>query len=224
MMMNDFFESGQDMAFEDHRDDSAYIHESSYIDSPCRIGKNTTILHFAHIMPHSIIGDNCHIGHHVTIASGVMIGNNVKVMNNALLNSGVILEDSVYCGASTTFNPLNHLRGKTKSISRISPTLVREGANIGPNSSIAAGVVIGRYSFIEACTVIDRNVPDYAMVMGNPLKLRGWRCVCGELLRFEDETARCRQCGDIYLRSSRYKVTLSGQPDKEAAGPKKNQR
>ncbi len=209
MMMQDFFESGQDMVFEDHRDDSAYIHESSYVDSPCRIGKNTAVLHFTHIMPHSIIGDNCHIGHHVTIASGVMIGNNVKVMNNALLNSGVILEDSVYCGASTVFNPISHLRGKRKSISRISPTLVREGANIGPNSSVAAGVVIGRYSFVEACTVIDRNIPDYALVTGNPLKFRSWRCACGEILRFEEKTARCRHCGDIYIRPSRYRVVLS---------------
>ncbi len=204
--MREHFENGLDWAFEEHHDETAFIHESSYVDSPCHIGKNTEVMHFTHVMPHTIIGDDCHIGHNVTIASGVMIGNAVRVMNNSLLNSGVILEDAVFCGPSTIFSPISRLRGKIKNLSQISPTLVRTGANIGANSSVAAGVTIGRHTFIEAGTVVDENIPDYALIAGNPSKVKGWRCECGEILSFNKELTDCPACPRVYRRKSELKV------------------
>lgn len=201
--MQGFFEHG----FEDSRAESAYIHESSYVDSPCRIGEHTAILHFSHVMANSIIGDHCHIGHNVTISSGVLIGNHVRVMNNALLNGGVILEDEVYCGPSSVFVPLKNARGGKGSISKVSPTLVRRGAHIGANTTIANGFTIGLHTFVEAGTVIDRNIPDYALVSGNPLRFTGWRCECGERLKFkEDTTVACATCGKGYRQKSERKI------------------
>jgi UDP-2-acetamido-3-amino-2,3-dideoxy-glucuronate N-acetyltransferase len=210
--------------FEDHRAETAYIHESSYVDTPCHIGEHTSILHFSHVMANSIIGDHCLIGRNVTIASGVFLGNNVRVMNNTQLNSGVILENEVYCGPSTIFADPRHIRANTRSISRVSPTLVRRGAQIGPNSTIAAGFTIGSFAFIEAGTVVDRNVPDFAVVYGNPLKFAGWRCECGQMIplgatdqnlsrsleksleRDLEKEAQCSGCGKAYLRQSKWKV------------------
>lgn len=200
--MNMSYDSG----FEDNRAESAFIHESSYVDAPCRIGENTAILHFSHIMANSIIGNNCHIGHNVTISSGVLIGNNVKVMNNTLLNSGVILEDNVYCGPSTIFSALKNIRAQQTNISQVSPTLVRRGAHIGANTTVATGFTIGLYTFIEAGAVIDRNIPDFALAYGNPLKFAGWRCECGERLKFADEPLTCKNCGKIYLQKSERKI------------------
>lgn len=201
--------SGSWGEFEEERAKTAFIHESSYIDAPCRIGEHTAIMHFSHVMANTIIGDHCHIGSNVTIASGVLIGNHVRVMNNALLNSGVIMENDVYCGASTVFTEHRHVRANPNNISRISPTLVRQGAKIGANTTIASGHTIGRCVFIEAGSVIDRNIPDFAIVYGNPLKFGGWQCECGHGLRFrngDSEPACCGYCGKAYLQDSRWKI------------------
>lgn len=195
-----------DNAFEDSRADTSFIHESAYVDPPCHIGHNTTILHFSHVMANSIIGDHCHIGHNVTIASGVLIGNHVKVLNQSMLKSGVILEDEVYCGPSTVFQELRHVRMQNTGISPVSPTLVRRGAHIGANTTIATGFTLGMYIFIEAGTVIDRNIPDFALVYGNPLKFGGWRCECGERLKFQSESILCKTCGKAYLQKSERKI------------------
>jgi len=201
-----------DPVFEDCRGDNVFIHESAYVDTPCRIGDNSSILHFTHVMSHAIIGENSHVGHNVTIGNGVMIGNSVRVMNNSLLNSGVILEDHVYCGASTIFNPLNRMKGHQKSLSRISPTLVKQGATIGPNTTVASGVLIGQSAFLEAGTVVDGNVPDFALMLGNPMKLVGWRCFCGEALHFKQrDTVSCDHCGKCYYREHKYRIVQ--QPD-----------
>lgn len=179
--------TGSDPYFEDHRAETAYVHESSYIDAPCRIGEHTTILHFTHVMAYSIIGNRCLIGRNVSIASGVLLGDHVKVMNNAQLNSGVILEDLVRCGPGVIFSENRHIRAQASGISRISPTLVRKGAQLGPNSTVASGSTIGCYAFVEAGTIVDRNIPDFAVVYGNPLRLAGWRCKCGHSLPFSPE-------------------------------------
>lgn len=174
--------SAFDPVFEDHRAETAYVHESAYLDSPCHVGEHSTILHFTHIMANVIIGDHCVIGRNVTIASGVLLGNDVRVMNNAQLNSGVILEDSVICGAGVVFTESRYVRANPKNISRISPTLVKRGTQIGPNTTIASGSTVGRFAFIEAGTIVDRNIPDFAIVYGNPLKFAGWHCECGQCL------------------------------------------
>lgn len=197
--------------FEAHRADTAYVHESSYIEDPCRIGEHTSILHFSHIMAHAVIGNHCLIGRNVGIASGVLVGDNVRVMHNSQLNSGVILENSVYCGPSVVFAESRFIRANPRNISRITPTLVRRGAQLGPNSTVASGSTIGRYAFIEAGTIVDRNIPDFAVVYGNPLKVAGWRCECGHTLPLNatDEDAqeiRCSYCSRQYARQSRWKI------------------
>jgi UDP-2-acetamido-3-amino-2,3-dideoxy-glucuronate N-acetyltransferase len=193
--------------FDDERADSAFIHESSYVDRPCRIGERTHIMHFSHVMSHAIIGHDCHIGHNVTIGSGVIVGNHVRVMNNALLISGVILDDEVYCGPSTVFTPVKHVRGANASMSRVSPTVVRKGASIGANTTIAAGHTIGQHAFVEPNTVIDTHVPDFAVMSGHPLRLTGWRCGCGESLAFGTlEETECEACGERYERKAEYRV------------------
>lgn len=200
---------------EDHRAETAYIHESSYVDAPCRVGEHTTILHFTHVMANTIIGNFCTIGRNVTIASGVLLGDNVKVMNNAQLNSGVILEDAVYCGSSTIFTENKHVRASNRNMSRVSPTLVRKGAEIGANTTVASGFTIGRFAFVEAGTIVDRNIPDFAVVYGNPLKFAGWRCECGQTLKSfsSEEGAMCGYCNRSYLRQSKWKVLQLTQGD-----------
>ena len=192
--------------FEDCRAPSAQIHPSALLDAPCRVGEHTAILPFVHVMSQTIIGNHSLIGHNVTIASGVLVGNHVRVLNNSLLNSGVILEDSVYCGPSTTFCAMTRMRGTTTAISRVSPTLVRRGASIGPNSTVAAGVTIGTHAFVEAGTVIDRNIPDFALVCGNPLRFFGWRCTCGEPLTFKTEQTTCNACGKQYDQIAAHQI------------------
>jgi UDP-2-acetamido-3-amino-2,3-dideoxy-glucuronate N-acetyltransferase len=203
--------SSPDPYFEDQRAETAYIHESAYVDTPCRIGEHTAILHFTHVMPHAIIGNHCLIGRNVSIASGVLLGDKVRVMHNAQLNSGVILENEVYCGPCVVFAENRHIRAQPNNLSRISPTLVRLGAQLGPNSTVASGSTIGRYAFIEAGTIVDRNIPDFAVVYGNPLRLAGWRCECGNSLRLspsgnETQEVICSYCNRQYLRQSQWKV------------------
>lgn len=194
---------------EDRRGESVYIHESSYVDAPCHIGDNTSILHFSHIMANAIIGSHCLIGHHVTVGSGVMIGNHVRVMHNTLLTSGVILEDEVYCGPSTIFADSRHVRADVRGMSRISPTVVRRGTTLGPNTTVASGALVGRFAFVEAGTVIDRNVPDFAVVYGNPLKFGGWQCACGKPLQMKrdaQEEAQCGYCNKRYSLKAKWKL------------------
>jgi len=215
---------------EDHRAETAFIHESSYVDTPCRIGEHTSILHFSHIMAHAIIGNHCFIGRNVTVASGVLLGDNVRVMNNAQLNSGVILENEVYCGSSVVFTENRYVRATPKNISRVSPTLVRQGAQLGPNTTVASGFTIGRFAFIEAGTIVDSNIPDFAVVYGNPLKFAGWRCECGQSLPMQSPEAAgkssqgesqkqveseiaCSFCHKRYQRQSKWKILQLTQGD-----------
>jgi len=205
-MPQDFY--GQ--PFEDSRAETAFIHESSYVDKPCRIGQNTSILHFSHVMANSIIGDHCYIGHNVTIGSGVLLGDHVSVMNNTLLNPGVIMESGVYCGPSTIFTEGTNIRAATGPVSRVSPTLVKQGAKIGANTTVASGHTIGRFSFIEAGSVIDSHVPDFAIVFGNPLKFGGWQCECGQPIRFPDsgQHTECTHCGRVFRQDAQWKIIL----------------
>lgn len=189
--------------FEGHQAATAIVHASSLVEAPCRIGEYTAVYPFSHIMANAVIGNDCHIGHHVTIGNSVLIGHGVKVMNNALLNSGVIVEDDVYCGPSTVFAPIQRMRSLPGYVSPVRPTMVRKNASIGPNSTIAAGVTIGCFTFIEAGSVIDRNVPNFALVYGNPLTFIGWRCECGAALDFGvEDDSRCTQCDRQYQRQS----------------------
>jgi UDP-2-acetamido-3-amino-2,3-dideoxy-glucuronate N-acetyltransferase len=181
-------------------DDKPYfVHESSYVDEPCSIGKGTKIWHFSHVMKNSNIGRDCNIGQNVVISPDVTIGNNVKIQNNVSVYTGCILEDDVFCGPSMVFtnvvNPRSHVTRKDE----YKTTLVRRGASLGANCTVVCGTTIGRYAFVGAGSVVTRDIPDYALVYGNPARVRGWMCACGISLEFDhDRRGTCKACGAEY--------------------------
>ena len=183
-------------------ENSFFIHETSVVEEPCQIGDGTRIWHFSHIMPDVTIGKDCIIGQNVFIGKGVKIGNNVKIENNVSVFEGVTLEDDVFCGPSCVFtnviNPRSHVSRKHE----FKPTLVKKGATIGANATIVCGNTIGRYAFIGAGSVVTRDIPDYAMVYGNPARIQGWVCECGVKLDFAgNDTAKCPECGKEYRKN-----------------------
>jgi UDP-2-acetamido-3-amino-2,3-dideoxy-glucuronate N-acetyltransferase len=183
-----------------------FIHESSYVDEGAEIGEGTKIWHFCHVMPRARIGKNCNIGQNVFIASDTTIGNGVKIQNNVSIYTGVIIEDDVFLGPSMVFtnviNPRSHINRKDE----FRTTLVRQGSTVGANATIVCGVTLGKYAFVGAGSVVTRDVPDYALVYGNPASMRGWMCQCGNRLEFvpgeEGESAACSNCGQTYEKLS----------------------
>jgi UDP-2-acetamido-3-amino-2,3-dideoxy-glucuronate N-acetyltransferase len=181
-----------------------FAHESSFVDAGCQIGDGTRIWHFSHVMSTAVIGRGCNIGQNVVVSPGVIIGDGVKIQNNVSLYTGVILEDDVFCGPSVVFtnvlNPRSHLPRRHE----YQQTVVRRGASLGANSTILCGHSIGRYAFIGAGAVVTRDVPDYALVTGNPARLAGWICRCGvKLAAGTAVPARvaCPGCGQTYQRT-----------------------
>ena len=186
---------------------SHFIHESSYADEPCEIGEGTKIWHFSHVMANSKIGRRCNIGQNVVISPEVTIGDNVKIQNNVSVYTGVELEDDVFCGPSMVFtnviNPRSHIIRRDE----YKKTLVKRGASIGANATVICGNVVGRYAFIGAGAVVTKDVPDYALILGNPGKLAGWMCQCGVKLDIEPKLkgkakAACSACGKKYRKKN----------------------
>lgn len=183
-----------------------FVHESSYIDEPCEIGEGTKIWHFSHVMKDSRIGRNCNIGQNVVISPDVIIGDNVKLQNNVSVYTGVELEDDVFCGPSMVFtnvvNPRSHVSRKDE----YRRTLVKRGASIGANATVVCGNTVGRYAFIGAGSVVTKDVPDYALIVGNPGRIVGWMCQCGIKLPFtrdkESQSCTCSACGKSYIKAS----------------------
>jgi UDP-2-acetamido-3-amino-2,3-dideoxy-glucuronate N-acetyltransferase len=183
-----------------------FVHQSSYVDEPCQIGAGTKIWHFSHIMRDSCIGVGCNIGQNVVISPQVRIGDNVKIQNNVSVYTGVEMEDDVFCGPSMVFtnviNPRSHVSRKDE----YKRTLVKRGASLGANSTVICGNTIGRYAFIGAGAVVTRDVPDFALLVGNPGRIAGWMCRCGVKLDLptdpSDGQATCPACGISYRKSS----------------------
>jgi len=179
-----------------------FAHESCYVDEGCVIGDDTKIWHFTHVMSGARIGRGCNIGQNVVVSPDVVVGDNVKIQNNVSLYSGVILEDDVFCGPSMVFtnvvNPRSHVSRKHE----YKPTLVKRGASIGANVTVVCGHTIGRYAFIGAGAVVTKDVPDYALVVGNPGRVTGWMCRCGVKLASGAKPpvhATCRACGTAFM-------------------------
>jgi UDP-2-acetamido-3-amino-2,3-dideoxy-glucuronate N-acetyltransferase len=176
------------------------IHPTAVVDEPVDIGEGTKIWHFSHIMAGVRIGKNCNIGQNVFVASGVVLGNNVKVQNNVSLYDGVVLEDNVFCGPSMVFTNVFNPRSFISRKNEFRKTPVGEGATLGANSTIVCGNSIGRYALIGAGTVVTKDVPDYALVYGNPGKVKGWICQCAVEIVFRSGKARCEACGKTYRK------------------------
>ncbi|MCZ2127917.1 MAG: N-acetyltransferase [Anaerolineales bacterium] len=177
-----------------------FVHESSYIDEGAEIGAGTKIWHFCHVMSDAKIGERCNIGQNVLVASSVTLGDNVKVQNNVSLYTGVIVEDDAFLGPSMVFTNVINPRSHVSRRDEYQTTRVKRGASIGANATVVCGVTLGRYCFVGAGAVVTKDVPDYALVYGNPARLRGWMCQCGEQLTFADERAVCSKCGDAYRK------------------------
>ena len=179
-----------------------FVHESSYIDEPCEIGEGTKIWHFSHIMKDCKIGDRCNIGQNVVISPGVTIGNNVKIQNNVSVYTGVTCEDDTFLGPSCVFTNVINPRSFIERKEEYKQTIIRKGASIGANATIVCGHDIGRYAFIGAGAVVIRNVPDYALVVGNPAKIIGYVCECGNRLTEKEHIYSCNVCEKEYELSN----------------------
>jgi UDP-2-acetamido-3-amino-2,3-dideoxy-glucuronate N-acetyltransferase len=179
-----------------------FIHPTAVVDEPAEIGEGTKIWHFTHIMAGVRIGKQCTIGQNVFIGSGVILGNNIKVQNNVSIFEGVIVEDDVFCGPSMVFTNVFNPRSFISRRKEFRKTLVRRGATIGANVTVICGNAIGQYAFIGAGSVVTRDVPDYALVYGNPGKPKGWVCQCAEEITFRSGKALCKACGKKYQKDS----------------------
>ena len=176
-----------------------FAHSSAVIDEGCEIGDGTKIWHFSHIMTGAVIGENCNLGQNVVISPQVVLGRNVKVQNNVSVYTGVICEDDVFLGPSCVFTNVTNPRSAVNRRGEYLRTTVKRGATIGANATIVCGNDIGEYAFIGAGAVVTKNVPAYALVMGNPAQQSGWISRNGHRLHFNDKgIATCPETGDIY--------------------------
>jgi UDP-2-acetamido-3-amino-2,3-dideoxy-glucuronate N-acetyltransferase len=185
------------------------VHESAFIDDNVEIGDGTTIWHVSHVLRNSRIGKDCRIGQNVVIGPNVSIGNGVKIQNNVSVYEGVTLEDDVFCGPSMVFTNVFNPRSAIRRMDELRPTLVRRGATLGANCTVVCGLTIGQYAFIGAGAVVVKDVPDFALVIGNPGRIIGWMCVCGNRIDFDgkEEFGTCQACQQTYRKEGQ-KVSL----------------
>jgi UDP-2-acetamido-3-amino-2,3-dideoxy-glucuronate N-acetyltransferase len=180
-----------------------FAHETAVIDSGCTIGNGSKIWHFSHIMPDCVIGEQCNIGQNVVVSPGVVLGKNVKVQNNVSIYTGVICEDDVFLGPSMVFTNVNNPRSAVVRRNEYLQTIVKRGASIGANATVVCGHDIGRFAFIGAGSVVTKDVPDYALVVGNPARQIGWMSEYGHRLTFDEEgNAVCPESEESYQLSS----------------------
>lgn len=191
-----------------------YVHESALVDDGALIGSGCKIWHYSHVMSEAVLGENVILGQNVFVAKGSSLGNNVKVQNNVSVYAGVVIEDDVFCGPSMVFTNVINPRSFIERKSEFKTTLVKQGASIGANATIVCGCTLGRYCLVGAGTVVTKDVPDYGLVVGNPAKLIGHICRCGETLRgtLPDDSAAssatgnnvivCDACGNRYQKET----------------------
>ena len=180
-------------------DKEYFAHETAIVDEGCKIGKGTKIWHFSHIMSNCVIGENCNFGQNVVVSPEVVLGNNVKVQNNVSIYTGVVCEDDVFLGPSCVFTNVTNPRSGVNRRGQYSKTTVKRGASIGANATIVCGHDIGEFSFIGAGAVVTKNIPAYALVVGNPSKQIGWMSESGHRLNFDkDGIAVCEESKKKY--------------------------
>ena len=179
-----------------------FAHDTAVIDENISIGNGTKIWHFSHIQSGAVIGENCSLGQNVNVGNNVKIGNSVKIQNNVSVYEGVELEDFVFCGPSVVFTNILLPRSEfpQKGSEFYQKTLVKKSASIGANATILCGIIIGNYSFIGAGAVITKNVPDFALIIGNPGKQVDWVNKKGERLVFDQNGLS--QCGQFQLKNN----------------------
>ncbi|MEO8471023.1 MAG: acyltransferase [Chryseolinea sp.] len=188
---------------------SYYAHPTAIIDEGCIILKGTKIWHFSHIMANCKIGEGCNIGQNVVVSPEVVLGNNVKVQNNVSIYTGVYCEDDVFLGPSMVFTNVTNPRSAVNRKNQYAKTIVKKGATIGANATIVCGHDIGRFAFIGAGAVVTKNVPDYALVIGNPARQTGWMSEYGHKLKFDQSgTALCPESKEGYALNNGVVVKL----------------
>ena len=175
------------------------VHESSYVDDGAVVGRGTKIWHFCHILSRTSIGENCSIGQNVMIGPNVRIGDNCKIQNNVSIYKGVKLEDEVFCGPSMVFTNVLTPRAHVERKDEFAPTLVKKGATLGANATVICGHTIGRYAMVGAGAVVTRDVPDHALVVGNPARVVGWVSAAGERL---GPDLVCPRTGERYRKAA----------------------
>jgi UDP-2-acetamido-3-amino-2,3-dideoxy-glucuronate N-acetyltransferase len=174
-------------------------HPTAVIDEGCEIGEGTKIWHFSHIMSNCKIGKNCNLGQNVVVSPEVVLGTNVKVQNNVSIYTGVTCEDDVFLGPSMVFTNVTNPRSAVNRRGQYAKTLVKKGASIGANATVVCGNDIGKYAFIGAGAVVTKNVPDYALVIGNPARQTGWMSEFGHKLKFDSAgIAVCEESKEKY--------------------------
>jgi len=179
-----------------------FIHQTAVVDDGAQIGDGTKIWHFCHIMSKAQIGKNCSLGQNVFVADNVVLGNNVKVQNNVSIYTGVICEDDVFLGPSMVLTNVINPRSAVVRKNEYKQTLIKKGATIGANATIVCGHTIGQYAFIGAGAVVTKDVPDFALIVGNPAKQIGWMSRYGHRLNFDNQNiAVCPESGEKYQLS-----------------------
>ena len=182
-------------------DTQYFAHLTAVIDDGCQIGNGTKIWHFSHLMNGCVLGKNCNIGQNVVISPDVVLGNNVKVQNNVSVYTGVTCDDDVFLGPSCVFTNVVNPRSAVNRKSEYAKTHVGKGATIGANATIVCGHEIGAYAFIGAGAVVTKNVPSYALLVGNPARHIGWMSEYGPRLDFDnDGWAVCPESGQQYKK------------------------
>ena len=177
----------------------AEVHDTAVVDAGARIGAGTRVWHWVHVSAGADIGERCSLGQNVYVGNDVRIGNNVKIQNNVSVYDAVTLEDDVFCGPSMVFTNVYNPRSAVSRKGEYRRTLVRQGVTLGANSTIVCGVTVGRYAFIGAGAVVNRDVPDFALMLGVPARQTGWMSKHGERLVFAEGRATCSATGETYV-------------------------
>ena len=190
---------------EDPRFPGVLIHQSSYVDDGVVLGRGTKIWHFSHILGRTVIGENCSIGQNVMIGPNVKVGNGCKIQNNVSIYDGVELGDDVFCGPSCVFTNVTNPRADVSRKDEFRRTPIGRSASIGANATIVCGHSLGDYSFVGAGAVVTKNIPDFALVAGNPARQLGWMSRAGERL---GPDLVCKRSGEQYREISPGRLVL----------------